>query len=327
MRQAGQSGAAIMQKLIETNEAFDSKTAFSQRKFLRRKANVHLRRVRVERVSAQAVFVALQEGAVPALLFARALTLRWDAASMLLSLANVRPRGRSLIFDDTMGVLSAMVVERQGQGTGGLTVVAARGGRTLLGLATLNCDLNQVLCTGGMQIRPVRRRASAKAAGAKGGKRRTMSGRDLASAAIRDAQDASQMAGEQGTQASIPPTLPSLSSGASCAGPEAGAGASHAGADSSVPAAASAAPRAVRPSGEGHSIESWPAGSVPEVLAVAASELVEYADPLKGGLVTAPIVEAGEARSGTPSTAASGGGTCKSKSEGEDAMVDSDGDD
>lgn len=158
MRHKGVSGAEILQRLAETNEHFDSKTAFSQRKFIRRKANVHVRLVRVERVSAQALLAAQMDGAIPTLSLAKAVCIRWDAASMLLSLANVRPQGRALVFDDTLGCMSALVHQRQA--AGGLALVCARHGRSMQGLSALNCDLEKVLCFGNVQIRPSRRKGA-----------------------------------------------------------------------------------------------------------------------------------------------------------------------
>ncbi|KAG5182453.1 Gcd10p family-domain-containing protein [Tribonema minus] len=110
MKAAGTSGREIIQSLVNNSETFESKTEFSQAKWLARKARKYRPRVRLERVTAHGLCTIYTERNA-----LKCAGLRGDVLALLLSHANVSYGKSALVFDTLMGVVAAAVLERVGE--------------------------------------------------------------------------------------------------------------------------------------------------------------------------------------------------------------------
>ncbi|XP_059098747.1 tRNA (adenine(58)-N(1))-methyltransferase non-catalytic subunit TRM6-like [Tigriopus californicus] len=110
MRDSGQSGHQVMAKLIENSDSFGQKTAFSQAKFLKKKAKKYHDFIQIRRPSIR-LLMDLQYAKDPM----NILNLRVDSLAQLLNMANVRSGGRYIILESgTQGLVVASALERLG---------------------------------------------------------------------------------------------------------------------------------------------------------------------------------------------------------------------
>jgi pyrimidine deaminase RibD-like protein len=129
MRRRGETGANIVRALAGSSATFSEKTAFSQEKYLRKKAHKYVRRFRVCRCAAQSITETLVESTP-----LRIAGLRVDSLGAMLSHADVRWGATALVFDGAGGLLVGAVVERMsraegaGAGAGGYVIAAHEGG-------------------------------------------------------------------------------------------------------------------------------------------------------------------------------------------------------
>jgi tRNA (adenine-N(1)-)-methyltransferase non-catalytic subunit len=129
MRRRGEAGAEIVRALAGSSATFSDKTAFSQEKYLRKKAHKYVRRFRVCRCTAQSITETLVESAP-----LRIVGLRVDSLSAMLSHGDVRWGATALVFDGAGGLLVGAVAERMsraegaGAGAGGYVIAAHEGG-------------------------------------------------------------------------------------------------------------------------------------------------------------------------------------------------------
>ncbi|CAM9247877.1 unnamed protein product [Phaeothamnion confervicola] len=107
MKQDGDSGQAIIAALVANSDTWASKTQFSRAKWLKKKQQKYLPRLRVVRPAAAAVCDAYAEKHS-----AKVGSLRTDSLALLLSYADVKAGGRLLVFDELMGVVAASAAER-----------------------------------------------------------------------------------------------------------------------------------------------------------------------------------------------------------------------
>lgn len=110
MRESGQSGREVMAKLIENSDSFGNKTAFSQAKFLKKKAKKYHDFIQIRRPSIR-LLMDIQYAKDPM----NILNLRVDSLAQLLNMTNVRSGGKYIILESgTQGLVVASALERLG---------------------------------------------------------------------------------------------------------------------------------------------------------------------------------------------------------------------
>ena len=109
MKKEGASGRRIVDALVAHSATFAGKTIFSQAKYLKRKQQKYIVRVRVVRCSIDVV---------AEFLFARSQRklhgLRWDSLAQMISCADVRAGARVAVVDGCGGLLTASCAARTG---------------------------------------------------------------------------------------------------------------------------------------------------------------------------------------------------------------------
>ena len=109
LRSSGASGQEIIAALVANSESWESKTAFSQQKWLARKEQKYAPRVRVVRCDAESVcesyFFKHRD---------RVNNLRFDSLAQILAFGNVYAGVQATVFDTCSGVVLAAVAERLG---------------------------------------------------------------------------------------------------------------------------------------------------------------------------------------------------------------------
>jgi len=116
MKASGASGAAVVSALVAASATFESKTAFSQEKYMAKKKRKHCARVTAHAPCAQRVCSALLARAP-----ARIAQLRWDSLALSLNACDAQARASVLVADAAGGLAAAAVLERMG-GLGRLVV-------------------------------------------------------------------------------------------------------------------------------------------------------------------------------------------------------------
>ena len=132
LKQKGLSGEEVIRTLAKNSSTFAGKTAFSQDKYLRKKAKKHMPFVSMLRPTPLTV-CDLYMGKSPEKLS----NLRRDSLALLLSLSNVQPGSRALVLDTTLGLLPAAVAQRLG-GRGRVLHLCSKGKPQLEALHWLN---------------------------------------------------------------------------------------------------------------------------------------------------------------------------------------------
>ncbi|ODV88793.1 hypothetical protein CANCADRAFT_128801 [Tortispora caseinolytica NRRL Y-17796] len=103
------TGQEIVAKVIESHSAFNKKTAFSQEKYIQRKAQKFLKRFRTQSIGSNEL-MEYYNAKDPA----RIMDLRMETLGLMLSLANVQPGGTYLIVDGVSSLVVCAVLERLG---------------------------------------------------------------------------------------------------------------------------------------------------------------------------------------------------------------------
>jgi len=107
MRKSGKGGADIIKALVSSSATFSDKTAFSQEKYLKKKALKYIRRFRVLRTNAHNITETLTTNSP-----GRIGGLRVDSLAALLNQGDVRAGGSVMVFDGVGGLLVGAVAER-----------------------------------------------------------------------------------------------------------------------------------------------------------------------------------------------------------------------
>jgi len=109
LRSSGASGQDIIAALVQNSESWESKTVFSQQKWLARKEKKYAPRVRVVRADAESVcesYLIKNHDKVS--------NLRFDSLAQILAFANIHAGSQAIVFDTCMGVVLGAVTERLG---------------------------------------------------------------------------------------------------------------------------------------------------------------------------------------------------------------------
>ena len=111
MKLEGAQGETIVRALAQNSASFAGKTAFSQEKWMKKKAKRHLHHLTAARPTALSV-VDMYTLKGPE----KVCSLRRDSLGLLLSLSNVQPSSRALVLDACVGLLAAAAAQRAGSG-------------------------------------------------------------------------------------------------------------------------------------------------------------------------------------------------------------------
>lgn len=109
LKASGASGRDIIQKQLESNKSYESRTVFSQDKIMKRKESKHLR-----------FFTPLPPDMLTVAKYnferspEKIRSLRDDSLAQCLSFANVHAGGRYLVVDGVGGLLTGAILERMG---------------------------------------------------------------------------------------------------------------------------------------------------------------------------------------------------------------------
>jgi len=111
MKLEGAQGETIVRALAQNSASFAGKTAFSQEKWMKKKAKRHLHHLTAARPTALTL-VDMYTLKGPE----KVCSLRRDSLALLLSLSNVQPSSRALVLDSCLGLLAATAAQRAGSG-------------------------------------------------------------------------------------------------------------------------------------------------------------------------------------------------------------------
>lgn len=127
LKRQGVTGESLVAKLCENSATFDSKTAFAQEKYVKKKMLKHLTRVRARQPTARAVCEAYfyKQPAVTN-------WMRYDALGMLLLFGNVGANAQPLVVETCGGLVVSAVAERVG--------AEGSSGRVCAGHTGKNCN-------------------------------------------------------------------------------------------------------------------------------------------------------------------------------------------
>jgi len=110
MRDSGVSGKVIMEKLIENSETFQSKTKFSQAKFLKKKAKKYHHFIIIRRPTIRLLMDILYSMDPM-----KIMNLRIDSLSQILNMVNIHSGGRYMVYETgAQGIVVAGLLERLG---------------------------------------------------------------------------------------------------------------------------------------------------------------------------------------------------------------------
>ncbi|EFP12521.1 hypothetical protein CRE_29804 [Caenorhabditis remanei] len=113
MKKQGVSGQDLVAKLVEGSASFQTRTVFSQSKYIKRKAKKHSDRVLILRPTirllAKAYYLKDPD---------RLAMLRADQLALILQMAGVHHGKNVIVFEQTLGLITSAVIERLG-GKGG----------------------------------------------------------------------------------------------------------------------------------------------------------------------------------------------------------------
>ncbi|CAB4067188.1 TRM6 [Lepeophtheirus salmonis] len=110
LRESGSSGTEIVEKLMENSDSFNSKTRYSQAKFLKKKAKKYYPYLSIGRPSIRVLMdIFYKQDPI------KLMNLRIDSLSLILSRADIRPNGRYIIYESgCRGIIVAAALERIG---------------------------------------------------------------------------------------------------------------------------------------------------------------------------------------------------------------------
>eukprot|EP00088_Acartia_fossae_P004536 TRINITY_DN11946_c0_g1_i1.p1 TRINITY_DN11946_c0_g1~~TRINITY_DN11946_c0_g1_i1.p1 ORF type:complete len:456 (-),score=104.00 TRINITY_DN11946_c0_g1_i1:59-1426(-) len=110
MRDSGVSGKVIMEKLIENSETYQSKTKFSQAKFLKKKAKKYHHYIIFRKPTVRLLIDILYKMDPM-----KIMNLRIDSLSQILNMVNVQSGGRYMVYETgAQGIVVASLLERLG---------------------------------------------------------------------------------------------------------------------------------------------------------------------------------------------------------------------
>ncbi|RLN05825.1 hypothetical protein BBJ28_00020785 [Nothophytophthora sp. Chile5] len=109
LRESGASGQEIIQKLVENSATWDTKTEFSKQKYLKKKQQKYMPRVRFLRCTAESLCRTYRLKNP-----AKICNLREDSLGQMLVYANIFAGGQVLVVDTCMGLVTGAIAERQG---------------------------------------------------------------------------------------------------------------------------------------------------------------------------------------------------------------------
>ncbi len=131
LKTGGASGADVVRALASSSKTFAEKTAFSQEKYLRKKAKKHMVYLTAARPTALAL-LDMMVGRGPD----KVLHLRRDTYALMLTLSNLQPGGRALVVEGAHGLLAGGAVQRLG-GEGAVLATSV-GHNEMAGVGWLN---------------------------------------------------------------------------------------------------------------------------------------------------------------------------------------------
>ncbi|KAJ0402965.1 hypothetical protein P43SY_009222 [Pythium insidiosum] len=108
MRESGASGREIIQKLVENSETWDAKTEFSKQKYLKKKQQKYMPRVRFLKCTAESL-CRTYRAKNPS----KICNIREDSLGQILMYANIHAEAQVLVVDTCMGLVTGAIVERQ----------------------------------------------------------------------------------------------------------------------------------------------------------------------------------------------------------------------
>ncbi|RMX66281.1 hypothetical protein DD238_003110 [Peronospora effusa] len=109
LRESGASGKEIIQKLVENSSTWETKTEFSKQKYLKKKQQKYMPRVRFLRCTAESLCRTYRLKNP-----AKICNLREDSLGQILVYGNIFAGGQVLVVDTCMGLVAGAVAERQG---------------------------------------------------------------------------------------------------------------------------------------------------------------------------------------------------------------------
>ncbi|KAF1794516.1 tRNA (adenine(58)-N(1))-methyltransferase non-catalytic subunit TRM6 [Phytophthora cactorum] len=109
LREKGASGKEIIQKLVENSSTWDTKTEFSKQKYLKKKQQKYMPRVRFLRCTAESLCRTYRLKNP-----AKICNLREDSLGQMLVYGNIFAGGQVLVVDTCMGLVAGAIAERQG---------------------------------------------------------------------------------------------------------------------------------------------------------------------------------------------------------------------
>ncbi|GLD96833.1 hypothetical protein PINS_up005516 [Pythium insidiosum] len=108
MRESGASGREIIQKLVENSETWDAKTEFSKQKYLKKKQQKYMPRVRFLKCTADSL-CRTYRAKNPS----KICNIREDSLGQILMYANIHAEAQVLVVDTCMGLVTGAIAERQ----------------------------------------------------------------------------------------------------------------------------------------------------------------------------------------------------------------------
>ncbi|KAG2505788.1 hypothetical protein BBO99_00009362 [Phytophthora kernoviae] len=109
LRESGASGKEIIQKLVENSSTWDTKTEFSKQKYLKKKQQKYMPRVRFLRCTAESLCRTYRLKNP-----AKICNMREDSLGQILVYGNIFAGGQVMVVDTCMGLVVGAIAERQG---------------------------------------------------------------------------------------------------------------------------------------------------------------------------------------------------------------------
>jgi tRNA (adenine58-N1)-methyltransferase non-catalytic subunit len=108
LRESGVSGKEIIQKLVENSETWEAKTEFSKQKYLKKKQQKYMPRVRFVKCTAESLCRTYRVKNP-----SKICNMREDTLGQLLNYANIYATAQVLVVDTCMGLITGAIAERQ----------------------------------------------------------------------------------------------------------------------------------------------------------------------------------------------------------------------
>ncbi|KAF0758869.1 hypothetical protein AaE_003813 [Aphanomyces astaci] len=107
LRAQGVNGSALIAKLVENSDTWDTKTEFSKQKYLKKKQQKYMPRIQMVRCTAIAL-CDVYHSRQPA----KILNLRYDIIGQILSYGNIYAGAQVLLVETCMGLITGAIAER-----------------------------------------------------------------------------------------------------------------------------------------------------------------------------------------------------------------------